>query len=40
MRDWDAIVDVLRNEKPVWFFFDNYNNGIINPIVAKVGGLQ
>lgn len=37
MRDWGAITDVLRNEKPVWFFFDNYNNGIIKTGSEEVG---
>jgi hypothetical protein len=37
MRDWDAAVDILRNEKPVWFFFDNYNNGIIKTESEEVG---
>lgn len=37
MRDWGAITDVLRNEKPVWFFFDNYDNGIIKTGREEVG---
>ena len=37
MRDWDAIVDALRNEKPVRFVFDNYRNGIIRTGDEEVG---
>lgn len=37
MRDWAAIVDTLRNEKPVWFFFDDYKNGIIRTGSEEVG---
>ena len=37
MDDWAAIVDILRNEKPVWFLFDNYNNGIIKTGREEVG---
>jgi hypothetical protein len=37
MRDWDAFVDVLRNKKPVCFFFDNYDNGVIKTGREKVG---
>lgn len=37
MGDWGAIVDVLRNERPVLFFFDNYNNGIIRTGREEVG---
>jgi len=37
MRDWDAVVDVLRNEKPVWFFFDSFKNGLIKTGREEVG---
>lgn len=37
MRDWYAIVDTLRNEKPVWFFFDDNKNGIISTEDERVG---
>lgn len=38
LRDWDAIVDVLRNEKPVRFVFDDrYNVGRIRTWAEEVG---
>lgn len=37
LHDWDAIVDILRNESPVYFFFDQYNRGTIGTSREEVG---
>jgi hypothetical protein len=34
---WGPMVDTLRNEKPVWFFFDDYDNVIVKTGDEPIG---
>lgn len=37
MSDWDAIVDILRNEKPVWVTLNTLNIGYLKTAQEEVG---